>query len=92
MEKFRNRARIEYWFSPIGENRYVLGHDKRLFELDYRFGFEKEAGDFSNLKFIDPSDGPFLGVGMLIEGRKVVRIKGMYSDNNEDSVFLFEVE
>jgi len=80
----KNRYGNEYNFEKVNENTYrIVG------ELDYwRFGGKEgqELIDENDLGFVDPSGGPFIAPGYVIEGRKVVRI----SSKNED--IFFEVE
>ena len=46
----------------------------------------QERMDFNDLGFVDPSGGPFIELGMKIEGRKIARIR------SEGEKILFEVE
>lgn len=69
----RNRHGDEYSFVKLGENTYTIAGD-----LNYwRYGGQEgqECIDYDNLGFVDPSGGPFIGIGYKIEGRKVVRIR-----------------
>jgi hypothetical protein len=43
--------------------------------------------DMNDIGFVDPSGGPFISIGDVIEGRRVVRIR---VDSGEK--ILFEVE
>lgn len=79
--KYKNRYGDEYWFELISPNVFQF-HGEMQF---WRFGGLSDVVDNSNLGFVDPSGGPFIGLGDLIEGRKVVRI---WCD---DGIF-FEVE
>lgn len=68
----RNRYGNEYSFQKISDNVYTI-----VGELDYwRYGGQEgqERIDYTNLGFVDPSGGPFIGIGYKIENRKVVRI------------------
>ena len=68
----RNRNGVEYTFQKVDENTYTI-----VGALDYwRYGGQEgqESIDYGNLGFVDPSGGPFIGRGYLIEGRKVVKI------------------
>lgn len=80
----KNRYGDEYSFEKVAENTYKI-----VGELSYwRFGGKEgqEGVDTSDLGFVDPSGGPFIAPGYVIEGRKVVRI----SAKGED--IFFEVE
>jgi len=80
----RNRYGVEYKFEKINENTYTI-----VGKLDYwRYGGQEdqESLDYNNLGFVDPSGGPFIGIGYPINGRKVTRISMV----NEQ--LYFEVE
>jgi len=80
----KNRYGNEYNFEKINDNTYKIVGD-----LDYwRFGgLEGQDGiDRNNLGFVDPSGGPFIDHGYMIEGRPVTRIM-----SKEDGIF-FEVD
>ena len=80
----KNRYGDEYNFEKVNDNTYKIVGD-----LDYwRFGgLEGQDGiDRNNLGFVDPSGGPFIDHGYMIEGRPVIRIM-----SREDGIF-FEVQ
>lgn len=80
----KNRYGDEYRFEKVNDNTYTIKGD-----LNYwRFGGkEGQSGiDENDLGFVDPSGGPFISIGYMIEGRSVKRI----SSNNND--IFFEVE
>jgi len=74
----RNRYGDEYKFEKVSDNVYrIVG------ELKYwRFGGleGQDRIDDSNLGFVDPSGGPFISRGYMIEDRAVTRI---FLDNQE---------
>lgn len=80
----KNRYGNTYWFESTGPNTYTIKGD-----LDHwRYG-GKEGQDGVNeldLGFVDPSGGPFIAAGYVIEGRPVIKISAR---NNE---LYFEVE
>ena len=80
----KNRYGVEYSFEKVSDNTYrIVG------ELSYWRcgGKEGQSGiDESDLGFVDPSGGPFIAPGYVIEGRKVTRIRAAGES------FLFEVE
>jgi len=82
--KMRNRNGVEYQFVKISDNTYTIIGDLQY----WRYGGQEgqERIDYDNLGFVDPSGGPFIGIGYRIEGRKVVRIR------SQGEHLLFEVE
>lgn len=80
----RNRNGVEYRFERVSDNTYTI---KGALEY-WRYGGQEgqDYVDYNNLGFVDPSGGPFIGIGSMIEGRKVVRIR------SSDDQLLFEVE
>ena len=80
----RNRYDNEYWFEQVGPNTYTIKGD-----LDYwRYGGKDGADgvDINDLGFVDPSGGPFIAPGYVIEGREVKRI------SSADGEIYFEVK
>jgi hypothetical protein len=80
----RNRYGVEYRFEKVGKNTYTIRG-----ALEYwRYGGQEgqDRIDYHNLEFVDPSGGPFISIGYLIDERKVVRISMV-----EDQLH-FEVE
>ena len=80
----RNRYGVEYSFEKVADNTYTI---KGALEY-WRYGGQEgqQHMDYDNLGFVDPSGGPFIGIGYMIEGRKVTRIR------SRDEQLLFEVE
>jgi hypothetical protein len=74
----KNRYGDEYWFDKIGENLYTIKGDLKHWRFGGREGQVKM--DQSDLGFVDPSGGPFIGIGAVIEGRRVVQIDASGSD------------
>jgi hypothetical protein len=80
----KNRYGDEYNFEKVNENTYkIVGNLKY-----WRFGGLEGQNDIdtNNLGFVDPSGGPFIGHGYLIESRPVTRIM-----SKDDGIF-FEVK
>jgi hypothetical protein len=80
----KNRYGVEYSFENVSDNTYTI-----VGELEYwRYGGREgqERMDFTDLGFVDPSGGPFIELGMKIEGRKIVNISAV--ENN----IYFKVE
>ena len=72
MTKLKNRYGDEYWFEKIDDETYVI-----LGELNHwRFGGKEgiEGVNMEDLGFVDPSGGPYIAIGMTIEGKIVKRI------------------
>jgi hypothetical protein len=80
----RNRYGDEYIFEKVGENTYTIKGDLN----HWRFGGKEgqQGIDDNDLGFVDPSGGPFISMGYMIEGRAVKRIS-LAGDE-----ILFEVE
>lgn len=80
----RNRYGVEYTFEKVADNTYTI---KGALEY-WRYGGQEgqDSIDYDNLGFVDPSGGPFIGIGYMIEGRKVIRIR------SRDDQLLFEVD
>lgn len=68
----RNRYGDEYQFVKVNENTYTIEGDLKY----WRFGGKEgqESIDDNDLGFVDPSGGPFISIGYMIEGRAVNRI------------------
>ena len=80
----KNRYGVEYSFEPVSDNTYTIVGALEYWRYGGREG--QERMDFNDLGFVDPSGGPFIGLGYTVEGRKVVRIRAV------DDQILFEVE
>lgn len=80
----KNRYGDEYSFSQVNENTYTIVGALKYWRYGGREG--QEQMDFNDLGFVDPSGGPFIQLGMKIEGREIRRISA------EDEKILFEVE
>lgn len=80
----KNRYGVEYRFEPVTENTYTIVGALEYWRYGGREG--QERMDFNDLGFVDPSGGPFIELGMKIEGRKIQRIRA------EGEKILFEVE
>jgi hypothetical protein len=85
----RNRYGDEYTFEKVNENTYTIKGDLKYWRYGGREG--QEQMDLSDLGFVDPSGGPFIEVGMKIEGREIVNISAADDLDNEPKI-LFEVK
>jgi len=80
----KNRYGNEYEFVAVDNNTYRITGDLKYWRYG---GQEGDAGvDLNNLGFADPSGGPFIATGYMIEGRPVTRIRVV------DDQILLEVE
>ena len=80
----KNRYGVEYSFEKVSDNTYTIVGALKYWRYGGREG--QEQMDFTDLGFVDPSGGPFIELGMRIEGRKIQRIRA------EGDYILFEVE
>lgn len=80
----KNRYGETYYFEQVDTDTYTLTGDYKYF----RTGGLPDDNLIRNndLGFFDPSGGPFISKGFLIDGRKVSRIY------TEDNNFFFELE
>ena len=85
----RNRHGDVYDFVQEGDNTYRIAGDLKY----WRFGGKEGQHqiDMNDLGMCDPSGGPYMAVGMMIEGRKIVRISA-HGDLDGSPKVLFEVE
>ena len=77
---YKNRYNDEYTWVIQSENEYqfrMTGDSMKYCRYGGREGVE--GIDTSNLGMFDPSGGPFVALGMEIDGRK---IKKLYSTEN----------
>jgi hypothetical protein len=87
--KMRNRYGDEYTFESVDENTYTIKGDLKYWRFGGREG--QEQMDLSDLGFVDPSGGPFIEVGMKIEGREIVNISAA-DDLDSEPKILFGVK
>lgn len=79
----KNRYGDEYNFEKINDNTYKIVGNLNYWRMG---GIDGQDGiDMNNLGFVDPSGGPFIGHGYMIEDRPVTRIM-----SKDDGIF-FEV-
>ena len=89
----KNRHGVEYHFEEISPGVYTIRGDLKY----WRFGGKDGTSgvDMADLGFVDPSGGPFLSVGGLIEGHRIRRISVVtewVTPFKKDQVILFEVD
>lgn len=86
----KNRYGDLYQFEKLSENQYTITGGLKYWRYGGKDG--QDELDLSDLGFVDPSGGPFISVGMNIEGRKVVRIGVDGSDLDAPDRIVFTVE
>ncbi len=69
----KNRYGDEYSFLKLSDNTYTIVGDLKYWRYGCREG--QEQLDLTDLGFVDPSGGPFISVGSVIEGRKISKIQ-----------------
>lgn len=69
----KNRYGDEYSFLKLSDNTYTIVGDLKYWRYGGREG--QEQMDLTDLGFVDPSGGPFISVGSVIEGRKISKIQ-----------------
>lgn len=82
----KNRYGDEYSFELVSENTYTIVGDLK----HWRFGGVEgqESLNTNDLGFVDPSGGPFIGIGGNLPGMKNT-VKRIYVENDR---ILFEVQ
>jgi hypothetical protein len=85
----RNRYGNEYHFEKVNDNTYTIVGDLKYWRFGGREG--QNEMDMTDLGFVDPSGGPFIAVGAVIEGRRIHRIRAN-GDLDGMPVIMFEVE
>lgn len=85
----KNRYGDEYSFVKESENTYTIAGNLKY----WRFGGQEgqEDVDYDNLGFVDPSGGPFISTGFIINGRPVKKISVRGELDGNHSIVL-EVE
>lgn len=86
----KNRYGDLYQFEKLSENQYTITGGLKYWRYGGKDG--QNELDLSDLGFVDPSGGPFISVGMNIEGRKVVRIGVDGSDLDAPDRIVFTVD
>lgn len=71
----RNRYGDEYHWEKLNENEYRFVMTGKSLEYGRVGGKEGQDGiDMSDLGFFDPSGGPFIGIGSIVEDKTVSHI------------------
>ena len=85
----QNRYGDRYYFKRVDENTFtIVGETLKYWRFGGREG--QAQMDMSDVGFVDPSGGPFIEVGMMIEGFKIKRIR-VDGDLDGRPNILFEV-
>lgn len=85
----KNRYGDVYSFVKESEDTFRITGDLKHWRFAGREG--QQQMDFNDLGFVDPSGGPFIELGMQLDGRKIVRIRAG-GDLDGSPVVLFDVE
>lgn len=83
----KNRYGVEYSYVKVSDNKYrfEMAEDEMMYmRVGGREGQEKI--DMNDLGMFDPPGGPYVDIGSIVEGKKVVRIA-----SSDDGIFV-EVE
>ncbi len=80
----KNRYGDSYQFIQVDNNTYTIEGDLKYWRYGGREG--QHSVDLNDLGYVDPSGGPFISLGFIIEGKKITKIKCI-----EDKIY-FEVE
>jgi hypothetical protein len=80
----KNRYGDSYQFIQVDNNTYTIEGDLKYWRYGGREG--QHSVDLNDLGYVDPSGGPFISLGCIIEGKKITKIKCI-----EDKIY-FEVE
>lgn len=80
----KNRYGDSYQFIQVDNNTYTIEGDLKYWRYGGREG--QHSVDLNDLGYVDPSGGPFISLGFVIEGKKITKIKCI-----EDKIY-FEVE
>lgn len=86
----KNRYGDEYGFKQLDDCHYTIEGGLKYWRYGGREG--QEHMDFTDLGFVDPSGGPFIELGMLIEGRRIVNISVDSTDLDNPDRIIFRVE
>jgi hypothetical protein len=78
MQKNKNRYGDLYWFEPVSANVYTIKGDLKYWRWGGQEG--EDTVNESDLGFVDPSGGPYISMGFMIEGRPVRRISAVNGD------------
>ena len=80
----KNRYGDEYHFEQLDHNTYTIVGALSHWRYGGREG--QEQMDFTDLGFVDPAGGPFIGLGYIIQDRPVRHI------SVQDNMIIFTVE
>ena len=74
-KEYTNRYRDTYRWTPKEDNTYLFEMDGNSMVYVRMGGREDVKGiDMSNLGMFDPSGGPYISLGMKVDGKPITRI------------------
>jgi len=79
----KNRYGNEYHFERVDENMYIIKGDLKYWRLGGKEG--QQGIDNNDIGFVDPSGGPYISAGYLIDDKPVTNI------SLKDGEFYFTV-
>lgn len=79
----KNRYGNEYHFERVDENMYIIKGDLKYWRLGGKAG--QQGVDNNDIGFVDPSGGPYISAGYLIDDKPVTNI------SLKDGEFYFTV-
>lgn len=85
-----NRYGDHYQFEKLTENSFQIVGDLNYWRFGGKDG--QDIIDFNDLGYVDPSGGPFIAVGSMLEGRVVARIRVEATDFDNPDRIIFEVK
>lgn len=72
----KNRYGDEYHWEKLNDNEYLFVMEGKSLEYGRVGGKEGQSGiDYDDLGMFDPSGGPFIGIGSIVDGKKVNHIR-----------------
>ena len=82
----KNRHGVEYSFVKYDDNLYRFNMSEEGMKYMRYGGKDYQEGiDYNDLGMFDPSGGPYVGIGSLVEGRVVEHIR------SADETFIVKV-
>ena len=89
----KNRYGDEYEFVEVDENTYTISGKLKYWRYGGKEG--QSTIDLNDLGMVDPSGGPFISIGSIINGRKVIHISAtdeITNDNPSHTAVMLKVE
>ena len=74
-KEYTNRYGDTYRWIPNSDNSYLFSMDGNSMEYGRMGGKEGQQGlDFSNLGMFDPSGGPYISLGVKVDGKPIIHM------------------